>query len=108
VTQADYTRLGEPAVLTLSTGGPIAQMGYYYDETTRRTNRILNVRQTAPSTVADLNLTYDASGNVTKLADTPTGGTADTNASSTTASAGSRRRGRLHPEIVAWPGARRL
>jgi RHS repeat-associated protein len=78
VTQADYTRLGEPAVLTLSTGGPIAQVGYYYDETTRRPTRFLDVRQTAPSTVADLNLSYDAAGNVTKLADTPTGGTPDT------------------------------
>ena len=78
VTQADYTRLGEPAVLTLGTGGPIAQIGYYYDETTRRPTRILDVRQTAPSTVADLNISYDAAGNVTKLADTPTGGTSDT------------------------------
>ncbi|GAA1287809.1 hypothetical protein Psi02_70250 [Planotetraspora silvatica] len=78
VTAAEYTRLGETSVLTMSTGGPIAQSGLYYDEATRRLTRILDVRETAPSTIADLHLAWNPAGDVTAIADTPTGGTADT------------------------------
>jgi RHS repeat-associated protein len=75
LTQAQYTRFGEPAVYTLSTGGNIAQIGYYYDEATRRLTRTLDVRQTAPSTIADVNLTWDPAGNVTRQADAASGDT---------------------------------
>ncbi|WP_182875007.1 RHS repeat-associated core domain-containing protein [Microbispora sp. H10670] len=78
VTQAQYTRLGEPAVLTFQAGGPLAQLGYYYEESTRRLERTLAVRETSPSTIADQRITWDPSGNITKVADTPAGGASDT------------------------------
>ncbi|OPG13724.1 polymorphic toxin-type HINT domain-containing protein [Microbispora sp. GKU 823] len=78
VTQAQYTRLGEPAVLTFKAGGPLAQLGYYYEESTRRLERSLAVRETAPSTIADQRLTWNPAGNITKIADTPAGGASDT------------------------------
>jgi RHS repeat-associated protein len=78
VTQAQYTQLGEPAVYTLSTGGAIAQVGYFYDEATRRLAELMDVRQTAPSTIADQHYTYTAAGDVTKIADTPNAAPADT------------------------------
>jgi RHS repeat-associated protein len=78
VTGQEYTPFGEPAVTTYSTGGKLAQQGLYYDPTTRRLGEALTVKETAPSTVADVHYTYDKAGNVTKIADTPAGGTADT------------------------------
>jgi RHS repeat-associated protein len=77
VTQAQYTQLGEPAVYTLSTGAAIAQIGYFYDEATRRLSELMGVRQTAPSTIADAHYTWNPAGDVTAIADTPAGGTAD-------------------------------
>ena len=78
VSNTEYTRFGERAVTTLSTGAKIAQTGRYYEESTRRLSRIVATRETAPSTIADLNYTYNEAGLVTKIADTPAGGTADT------------------------------
>ncbi|WP_308190786.1 RHS repeat-associated core domain-containing protein [Streptomyces sp. HPF1205] len=78
VTDAEYTRFGEPSVLTYSTGGPLAQSGLYYDEATRRLTRTLDIRQTAPSTLADVSLARNPAGDVTEIADTPAGGAADT------------------------------
>jgi RHS repeat-associated protein len=78
VTDAQYTQFGEPTVTTFSTGGKLAQQGLYYEEATRRLKEAVTARETAPSTVADVNYTRDASGNITKIADTPAGGTADT------------------------------
>ncbi|MEW9529048.1 RHS repeat-associated core domain-containing protein [Microbispora sp. NPDC049125] len=78
VTSTEYTRFGEAAVLTMSTGGPIAQAGYYYDESTRRLDRQLVVRQTAPSTLADIRYAWDPTGNLTRISDAPPGQQADT------------------------------
>ncbi|MBO3747217.1 type IV secretion protein Rhs [Streptosporangiaceae bacterium NEAU-GS5] len=75
VTGAQYTRLGEPAVLTLSAGGPMAQIGFYYDEATRRLTRDLNVRETSPSTIADTNLVWSPAGDVTSIAEKASGDT---------------------------------
>jgi RHS repeat-associated protein len=78
VTDTQYTKLGEPAVTTYSTGGQLAQEGLYYDEPTRRLAESVTVKETAPSTVADVHYSYTATGQVTKIADTPAGGSADT------------------------------
>lgn len=78
VTSATYTPQGEPDVTTYSTGGPIAQQALYYDEATRRVSELLAVRETGPSMVADMHYSYDPAGNVTEIADTPPGGTPDT------------------------------
>jgi RHS repeat-associated protein len=77
VTNTEYTALGEPAVTTYSTGGLLAQQALYYDEVTRRISESVVQRETAPSAVADVHYGYDQAGNVTRIADTPTGGTAD-------------------------------
>jgi hypothetical protein len=65
--------MGDPAVTTFSTGGSLAQQGLYYDPVTNRRTEAITVKETAPSVVADLNYTYDPAGNITKIADTPSG-----------------------------------
>jgi RHS repeat-associated protein len=79
VTNTQYTRLGEPNIVTYSLngpdGGPIAQVGYYYEEATRRLDQQKTVRETAPSTVSDVDYTWDPSGNLTKVADSVSGDT---------------------------------
>lgn len=78
VTDTQYTPLAEPTVTSYSTGGKLFQRGLYYDPATRRANEVVAAKETAPSTISDAHYTYDDAGNVTKIADTPTGGTADT------------------------------
>ncbi|WP_157640911.1 polymorphic toxin-type HINT domain-containing protein [Longispora albida] len=80
VTSSQYTRFGEPAVHTFGTSnsGPFVQQGFWYEEGTRRVSRSMVLRDIAPGVAADLNYTYDPSGQITKIADTPQGGTADT------------------------------
>lgn len=73
-----YTEFGEPSVTSYSTGGKIAQQGLYYDPATRRITETLTDRETAPSIVTDAHYWYDPAGDVTKIADTPSSGTADT------------------------------
>lgn len=73
-----YTRYGELAVLGRRTdNGRVMDTGFYYQEGTRRVERLLTTREVAPASVLDVNLTYDHMGNITRAADTPTGGTAD-------------------------------
>ncbi|MEU4769289.1 RHS repeat-associated core domain-containing protein [Actinosynnema sp. NPDC023794] len=73
-----YTRFGELGVLgRRNNGGRIMDTGLYYQEGTRRAERMLTVKEIAPSAVLDINLQYDNAGNVTRAADTPTGGAAD-------------------------------
>jgi RHS repeat-associated protein len=59
------------------TGKQVAQTNFY-DDATRRLTRTVVDRSVSPLHLADVNYTYDAAGNVTKIADTPVGGTADT------------------------------
>jgi RHS repeat-associated protein len=74
-----YTVFGEPSVTSYSTpGGKLAQQGLYYEEATRRLSESLTYRETAPSTVSDVHYTYDNADDITKIANTPGGGTADT------------------------------
>jgi RHS repeat-associated protein len=82
VTDAAYTQLGELGVMTLSangrTGGPIVEIGSTYELGTRRLQRQEVRRETAPAVIADTSYMYDPAGNLTKIADTPAGGTPDT------------------------------
>jgi RHS repeat-associated protein len=57
----------------MSTGGKLAQLATYYDPATRRVNETVTARETAPSTVADTQYTYDPSGNITKIAESSNG-----------------------------------
>jgi RHS repeat-associated protein len=83
VTDTQYTQFGEPTVTTYSTGGKLAQQGLYYEEATRRLAETVTTKETAPSTVADVHYTYDPIGNVTRIADTPAGGSTDVQCFST-------------------------
>ncbi|MEU4214069.1 RHS repeat-associated core domain-containing protein [Actinoplanes sp. NPDC026623] len=79
VTNTDYTAYGETSFIQFqATSGNWLQRGFTYDDVTRRLVRAQTIRQLSPQTVADVNLTYDATGNVVKLADAPSGAAADT------------------------------
>jgi RHS repeat-associated protein len=81
VIDAQYTRFGEASVVTYATaltGAKLAQQGTYYDEATRRISETVTAKETAPSTVTDAHYTYAPGGLITKIADTPAGGAADT------------------------------
>jgi RHS repeat-associated protein len=79
LTNALYTPYDEPAQYTLEavTGKQLVQT-FSYDDATRRLSRVLVDRNVSPMHLADVNYAYDASGNVTRIADRPSGGTADT------------------------------
>ncbi|MFE9689124.1 RHS repeat-associated core domain-containing protein [Micromonospora sp. NPDC005806] len=79
LTAASYTPFDEPAQYTLQAvaGKQVAQT-FFYDDATRRLTRSLVDRTVAPLHLADVNYSYDPAGNVTRIADTPLGGTADT------------------------------
>ncbi|MEN3360478.1 MAG: hypothetical protein V7637_4460 [Mycobacteriales bacterium] len=74
LTQAQYTRYGEPAIYTFSVNGPdsgpIAQTGLYYDPVTRRPAEARTIRETSPSTVADVHYGWNPGGELTSVADT--------------------------------------
>ncbi|MFL6140680.1 MAG: RHS repeat-associated core domain-containing protein [Labedaea sp.] len=73
-----YTRYGELAVIgRRNNNGRIMDTGLYYQEGTRRVERLLTTREIAPGSVLDINLSYDAAGNVIRAADTPAAGSAD-------------------------------
>jgi RHS repeat-associated protein len=79
LTAATYSPYDEPLQYTLQsvTGKQVAQT-FFYDDATRQLTRSVVDRTVSPLHLADVNYTYDAAGNVTKIADTPVGGTADT------------------------------
>ncbi|WP_432827051.1 polymorphic toxin-type HINT domain-containing protein [Dactylosporangium sp. CA-092794] len=74
-----YTRLGETGVITLShkgaNAGPFVEIGFTYDESTRRLARQEVIAENVPGTVADVSFDYDQAGNVTRTADAATGDT---------------------------------
>jgi RHS repeat-associated protein len=69
VTRTGYTSYGELAQLRLSAGGKWVTSSYEYERGTHRLSRAVVERETAPVQLADLNYTYDAAGNVTRIAD---------------------------------------
>ncbi|MGW4638474.1 polymorphic toxin-type HINT domain-containing protein [Sphaerisporangium sp. NPDC004334] len=77
VTSTTYSKLGQLLDMTLSTGGKRVKETNYYEEGTNRLARSLFERETAPISISDTNYTYDPSGNITKIADTPSGQPAD-------------------------------
>jgi RHS repeat-associated protein len=79
VRDTTYSNFGEPLQFTLGTSSSAKQtwITNFYEEGTRRLARTRLDRESVATPDTDLNWTYDASGNVTKLADTPEGRTAD-------------------------------
>jgi RHS repeat-associated protein len=83
VADSQYDALGHATQYTLYTGmfsdkGSRAYLNYETDQTTGRLNEISVHRDgVTPNTVTDMHYTYDDSGNVTEIADTPTGGYSD-------------------------------
>ena len=78
VSEVKYTEYGELSVITYNNGGKLAQQAFYYDAITRRLAEAVTVKETAPSTVTDAHYSYTPAGQITKIADTPNGGVADT------------------------------
>lgn len=79
VSGSSYTRYGELALAQYkNNGGSYVQQSWsYYEDAFRRLKELTAIRQTAPQYLSDLNFTYDAAGNPTRIADTPQGGPAD-------------------------------
>ncbi|WP_406316751.1 polymorphic toxin-type HINT domain-containing protein [Streptosporangium sp. NBC_01639] len=77
VTSTTYSKLGQVLDLTMSTGLKRVKRTNFYEEGTNRLSRSLYERETAPISVADTNYTYDPAGNITKIADTPSGQPSD-------------------------------
>lgn len=80
VLSAQYTSYGEPTLTTLadSSTSPFVQQSLTYENGTHRLAEAKTIKSTSPANVGDVHYTYDAAGNIRKAADTPTGGTADT------------------------------
>ncbi|MFG1755024.1 polymorphic toxin-type HINT domain-containing protein [Streptosporangium sandarakinum] len=77
VTSTTYSKLGQILDMTMSTGLKRVKETNFYEEGTNRLTRSVFERETAPISVADTHYTYDQSGNITKIADTPSGQTPD-------------------------------
>jgi RHS repeat-associated protein len=75
VTGTGYSNFGEASVITLrNNAGKIAQLGYSFEEGTRRVNEIKTTSAAAPTTTySDLRYSYDPAGNITRIADTVSG-----------------------------------
>ncbi|MET9341212.1 RHS repeat-associated core domain-containing protein [Nonomuraea sp. NPDC003804] len=69
VTAARYSKLGETLQYELGTGGRKTWLTYTHDESTRRLTGMRLDREGAAATDLDLGYTYDAVGNITKIAD---------------------------------------
>ncbi|WP_343949407.1 RHS repeat-associated core domain-containing protein [Nonomuraea longicatena] len=75
--KADYSPTGQPLQLTLGLSGAAQTkktfVNHTYEEGTDRLRRSFVTTQSAAVKPQDLAYTYDDAGNVTKIADTPTG-----------------------------------
>jgi RHS repeat-associated protein len=89
VERTSFNALARPTQYTLfnstvttndgDSGGPRTYLTRGYElETGRLTNLKTDRDQVSPNTVADLHYTYNDFGTISKIADTPAGGTADT------------------------------
>ncbi|RJQ70251.1 RHS repeat protein [Pseudonocardiaceae bacterium YIM PH 21723] len=80
VIESKYTNLAEPGVVSFAekTNGVSAQVGYSYDESTRRLIGTAVYTDSANAKVSNTDYSYDQAGNVTRIADVPeTGSAAD-------------------------------
>jgi RHS repeat-associated protein len=80
VLSTGYTSFGEPALTTFadSATAPFAQQSLTYDPATHKLSEAKTIKSIGTTSVADVHYAYDAAGNVLSAADTPAGGTADT------------------------------
>jgi len=79
VNGTNYTRFGEPAVLSRAyNGGRGLFTQLTYEEGTRRLVGALTTRETEPALVSDLRYTHNAAGSITRIADVPASGVGDT------------------------------
>jgi RHS repeat-associated protein len=70
VVSTDYTAFGEVGLMSLrNASGRVTQIGNYYEEKTRRLNRIWTTREVNPASVSDVYFGYDEAGNVTSAAE---------------------------------------
>ncbi|MBN6055985.1 type IV secretion protein Rhs [Nonomuraea sp. RK-328] len=69
VSATRYSKLGETLQYELGSGSKRTWLTYTHDEGTRRLSRMRVDREGAAATDLDLNYTYDAIGNITKIAD---------------------------------------
>ncbi|GAA0954695.1 hypothetical protein GCM10009554_60800 [Kribbella koreensis] len=76
LTGTQFNSVGHTTLLSSSKDGNWVQQGFEYDPRTQALTRA--VTKTATAKIGDLNYKYDASGNVLKITDTPTGETPDT------------------------------
>ncbi|MFD9741715.1 RHS repeat-associated core domain-containing protein [Umezawaea sp. NPDC059074] len=77
VTDTDYTRYGEVQRVQLGAVGKRVWLSSYYDTNTRELNRTIVDAELPQPMVSDVHYSYDESGNITSIADTPTGKPAD-------------------------------
>ncbi len=73
VTATRYSKLGETLQYELGAGGKKTWLTYTHDESTRRLTRMRLDRESATAADLDLNYTYDAVGNITKVAEQASG-----------------------------------
>jgi RHS repeat-associated protein len=76
-TETRYTHTGALMQIELNTGGKQAWFTWNYEEGTNRLTKARIDRENAPVVDMDANYTYDAAGNVKRIADTPAGGQRD-------------------------------
>ncbi|WP_052394191.1 RHS repeat-associated core domain-containing protein, partial [Kutzneria sp. 744] len=77
VTDTTYTRYGEVARTQLGDTGKRVWLSNYYDDNTRQVDRTIVDAEVPSPMLSDKHYSYDPSGNVTSIADTPQGKPAD-------------------------------
>ncbi|MEU7998259.1 polymorphic toxin-type HINT domain-containing protein [Micromonospora sp. NPDC049060] len=78
VTNTDYNAFAETGLVRYQqTAQNYLDRSWTYDDSTGRLSRATTSRQVTPQPVADLKYDYDEAGNITRIADAPTGGAAD-------------------------------
>lgn len=79
VTNTSHTPFGEVGLIRYQqTAGNWLDRAFVYDDATHRLTRATTARQITPQNLAEVNYNYDPAGNITKIADTPAGGSFDT------------------------------
>lgn len=78
VSQQQYTSYGEPTLTEMKiSGGVYAQEATTYDTSTRRTNTVKVLPETAAGTVSDRTFAYEDAGNIVGITDAPQVGATD-------------------------------
>lgn len=78
VTGATYSKLGLLSRRSLAANGHVWQRDLSYEDGTNRLARIQDTRDVAPYTLTDRRYDYDPTGNIRRIADTPSDTAADT------------------------------